>query len=172
MDTVIKNGGMAPGFELNDLSGQPHSLEKYRGKVVVLNFWSAECIWTQRADEIMLPMLEEWGDEVVLLSIASNANEELEDLVKVKREHGIPLVLHDARQEVAKRYSAITTPHVFVIDQEGVLRYQGAFDDVTFRQPEPTRNYLFEAVERVLAGERPEPAEMPSYGCTVVYHQI
>jgi hypothetical protein len=61
---------------------------------------------------------------------------------------------------------------VFVIDEEGLLRYQGAFDDVTFRQPEPTRNYLYSAVEAVLAGERPEPAEAPSYGCTVMYHKL
>jgi hypothetical protein len=137
-----------------------------------MNFWSAECIWTQRADKLLLPMLDSWGDGVILLPIASNANEALEDLVQVKREHGVPLVLHDEQQEVAALYGAVTTPHVFVIDAEGILRYQGAFDDVTFRQPEPTRNYLFEAVETVLAGERPDPAEVPSYGCTVVYHQI
>jgi hypothetical protein len=55
-----------------------------------------------------------------------------------------------------------------VIDQAGLLRYQGAVDDVTFRQRTPTRYYLREAVEALLAGRQPQPQETPPYGCTVV----
>ena len=78
------------------------------------------------------------------------------------------LQIRDPGAETAKALGAAITPEVFVIDKKGVLRYRGAFDDANFRQPEPTRNYLWEAVEAVLAGENPLPAEIPAYGCTIV----
>lgn len=172
MDTVINSSQLAPDFTLPDLGGEQHTLAGYRGKVVVLNFWSAECPWSQRADQRILPMLETWGEDVVLLSIASNANETREQMAQAARQRGISLVLHDSEQVVARTYGAVTTPQVFVIDPQGILRYQGAFDDASFRQPDPTKNYLHWAVEKVLAGERPEPAAIPSYGCTVIYHKL
>jgi hypothetical protein len=55
-----------------------------------------------------------------------------------------------------------------VIDATGILRYRGAFDDVTFRQRTPARFYLKEAVEVLLAGKLPDPAETQPYGCTIV----
>jgi hypothetical protein len=55
-----------------------------------------------------------------------------------------------------------------VIDAQGILRYQGAFDDVTFRQRTPTLIYLHMAVEALQSDQQPEPAETPPYGCSVV----
>ena len=169
MDTVIKIGEPAPDFSLPDLNGKVHNLKDSLGKIVVINFWSAECPWADRADERILTMMEDWEEEVLLLPIASNANEPIEDLVRVAGLRGIPLVLRDADQKVAALYGAVTTPHIFVIDREGILRYQGAFDDVTFGQLEPTVIYLKMAVEAVLIRKEPAPSQVPSYGCTVVY---
>jgi len=169
MDTVIKTGEPAPDFSLPDLNGEVHNLKDALGKIVVINFWSAECPWAERADEQIQTMMQDWEEEVLLLPIASNANEPIEDLVRVAGLRDIPLVLHDADQKVAALYGAVTTPHIFVIDMDGILRYQGAIDDVTFRKLEPTVNYLQRAVEAVQAGKEPEPAQVPSYGCTVMY---
>ncbi|MDH5508080.1 MAG: redoxin domain-containing protein [Anaerolineae bacterium] len=172
MDTPIQINQHAPEFNLPDLQARPHLLADYRGRIVVINFWSAECPWAERADAALLPMLAKWGEQVTLLSIAANANESHDLLVAVAEQRGIPLVLHDAEQETAALYGAQTTPHIFVLDAEGILRYQGAFDDVTFRQPEPTQNFVQQAVAALLAGNDPDPAEVPSYGCTVVYHSL
>lgn len=172
MDTVINPAQPAPNFDLPDLLGKPHALTDYGGKVIVINFWSAECPWSERADQQILPMLQTWGQDVVLLSIGSNANETPDQMEQAASQRGISLILHDSEQVVATAYGAVTTPQVFVIDPQGILRYQGAFDDASFRQPHPTKNYLHWAVEKVLAGEHPEPAEIPSYGCTVIYHKL
>jgi hypothetical protein len=59
-------------------------------------------------------------------------------------------------------------PHFYIIDPKGVLRYQGAFDDVTFRQRVSRQAYLEKALEAVLAGGRPDPDQTPPYGCTLV----
>jgi peroxiredoxin len=168
MDTLISNGQSAPDFTLPGLDGSHHSLKDYRGHVVVLNFWSAECPHAQRSDQELTSYLESWGEKVALLCIASNANEPPDLLSQVAAERRLPVVLHDPHQQVADLYGAVTTPHVFVIDQGGILRYQGAFDDVTFRQRTPSQHYLRQAVEAVLSGQKPNPQETSSYGCAIV----
>jgi hypothetical protein len=54
------------------------------------------------------------------------------------------------------------------VDREGILRYRGAVDDVTFRQRAAKRFYLEEVVEALLAGRTLELTEMPAYGCAIV----
>ena len=158
----------APEFTLPDLDGRIHMLSDYRGRITIVNFWSAECPHSERFDADIMPLLAQWGADVALLSVASNLNEPDEMLAAVARQRRIPAVLRDAGQTVAGRYRAQTTPHAFLIDRQGVLRYRGAVDDVSFRQREPTRFYLREAVEALLAGELPEITAVQPFGCTIV----
>lgn len=157
-----------PDFSLLDLSGNSHALRDYIGQIVIVNFWSAECPWSQRSDEQIIQYLQQWGPEVQYLPIATNANESLALIQEVAKTRQLALILHDPDHSAADLFGAITTPHIFVIDTEGNLRYQGGFDDVTFRQPEPTTNYLYRAVEALQAGNLPTPAETLAYGCTIV----
>jgi peroxiredoxin len=168
MDTVIQVGEEAPDFALPDLQGKVHRLSKQRGRLVVVNFWSAECPWAERADQTLLEDLHHWGEAVQLWPIASNANESPSLVERVASERGLPLVLLDEDQKVADLYGAQTTPHLFVIDEQGILRYQGAINDVTFRQREPTHYYLREAVEALLAGRQPQTPQTSPYGCAIV----
>jgi peroxiredoxin len=164
----IKNDLPAPDFTLPDLNGDPYSLIDFRGRIVILNFWSAECPWSSRADQEMMKFLQKWGDLVKYLPIASNVNEKMEMIAGETNERGLSILLHDINHQVADLYGAITTPHLFIIDAQGILRYQGAYDDVTFRQRTPTQNYLQMAVEALLQGELPHPSQTPSYGCIIV----
>ena len=165
---TIRNDLPAPDFTLPDLNGDPHSLKDLRGRIVILNFWSAECPWSSRADQESMKFLQKWGDLVTYLPIASNVNENMEMITTEAHERGLSILLHDVNQQVADLYGAITTPHLFVIDAQGILRYQGAYDDVTFRQRTPTQNYLQMTVETLLQGELPNPSQTPSYGCIIV----
>jgi len=158
----------APEFTLPDLDGRIHMLSDYRGRIVIVNFWSAECPHSERFDADITARLPDWGADVALLSVASNANEPDEMLAAGARRRKIPLLLRDADQKVADRYEAQTTPHAFLVDRKGILRYRGAVDDVAFRQREPTRFYLQEAVEALLANRLPEITEVQPFGCTVV----
>ena len=81
-------------------------------------------------------------------------------------------ILRDQDQRTADAYGAVTTPHVYVIDVEGVLRYAGGLDDVNLRQREPTTNYLKQAVEAAQAGRAPDPSETPPFGCAIVRHRV
>ena len=165
-------GQPAPAFSLPDLHGSLYQFEPALppGRILMFNFWSAECPWAEAADQVLLGYLAGWGVQVGLWTIASNANEPPELLAQTASQRGLPVLLHDASQQAASLYGAQTTPHLFVIDPAGILRYQGALDDITFRQRSATRFYLREAVDALLAGRLPEPAQTAPYGCTVVYH--
>jgi len=158
----------ATEFELPDLQGRLHRLRDYRGKIVIVNFWSVECPHSERTDHFMVTLLRRWGGEVVLLSIAANRNESVQLMDEVAKTRGIPMVLIDAEHVVADLYEAVATPHVFVVDPAGILRYRGAVDDATFRRREVTHFFLQEAVEALLEGQGPAVTETPAYGCAIV----
>lgn len=157
-----------PNFELPDLDGRLHRLSDHRGRIVIVNFWSCECPHSARTDKAILAMFVQWQDDVTMMSIASNRNETPSALREAAETRRLPEVLYDADCRVADLFGAQTTPHVFVIDREGFLRYRGSVDDVTFRQRTPTRFFLDEAVESLLAGGSPLLTENPAYGCAIV----
>jgi peroxiredoxin len=158
----------APQFALADLHGNSHHLGDYLGKIVILDFWSAECPHSERTDYHILSLLEGWNGDVVLLSIAANRNESRQMVAEAATTRRLSRVLVDAEHVVADLYEAVTTPQVFVCDREGILRYRGAIDNVGFRQRQATRFFLQEAVEALLAGRLPALGETPAYGCAIM----
>ncbi len=114
-------------------------------------------------------MFVQWRlHDVVMLSIASNRSENFQDVKNAADARRLPTVLLDVDCTVADLFEAQTTPHVFVMDREGILRYRGSVDDVTFRKKIPSRFHLDEAVESLLEGHLPELTDSPAYGCTIV----
>ena len=158
----------APDFELPDLQGVCHTLSDYHGKIVIINFWSAECPHSKWTDHHLMDLLKGWNGKVVLLSIAANRNESLQLVAETAKARHIPVLLMDTDHIVADLYDALSTPPVFVADREGILSDRGAVDDITIRRREAPRFFLQEAVEALLMGRVPELSEVPSYGCTIV----
>lgn len=158
----------APDFELPGLDGRLHKVSDYRGRIVVINFWSCECPHSERVDRLIVEWLKEWGGEVELLSVTANRNESVQRVEEAVQSRSLPGVLIDAGQVAADLYEAVTTPHVFVVDRGGILRYRGAVDDVTFRQRTATRFFLKEAVDSLLEGHLPALTEAPAHGCAIV----
>ena len=140
----------------------------YLVQIVIVNFWSAECPWSERADKSLSAIRSRLPEQVVILPIASNGNESDEMINEAIHQRGIRFVLRDTGCGLADLWQAQTTPHAFVIDPSGVLRYRGAVDDVSFRKKDPTRFYVEEAVETLMKGRLPEPQEAPPYGCAIV----
>ena len=164
-------GSIAPDFTLIDvISGQPAKLGVLLGAGAVLDFWSVDCPWSRHYDDYFLERAELWAAQgVMLIMIACNAGETIEQMRDMADAYGITNpILSDAGGRIADAYGAQTTPHVFVLDGTGQVIYQGAVDDRTFRQPEPTINYLDAAVEALIAGQRPAIGDTPAYGCQIV----
>lgn len=158
----------APDFELPDLEGHRRRLSDYRGRIVIINFWSCECPHSERTDRDILALCVQWPDDVVLLPVAPNAIETPQALAEGARSHHLPVVLADEGHAVADIYEAQTTPQVFVVGRDGTLRYRGAVDDAAFGRRRPTRFYLDEAVEALLDGRNPPVAETRPFGCAIV----
>jgi peroxiredoxin len=157
-----------PDFELPDMDGKLYRLSDYRGKIVIVNFWSCECPHSERTDGTIMSKLTHWGADVVMLTIAANRNESAGAVKEAGKMRGLPVVLLDADCRVADLFEAQATPHVFIVDREQILRYRGAVDNVTFRQRAAIRFFLDEAVESLMDGRLPNPAETLAYGCAIV----
>lgn len=164
----MQTNSPAPDFSLPDVSGRIHRLADYMGRLVIINFWSAECPWSEKADKYLLSLLERFSGQLVLLTIASNLNEDKDSVQQAAANHGVITLLIDEECHLANAWQAQTTPHIFIIDQAGILRYQGAVDDVTFRKRIPDQFYVEEAITAILDNRLPAIQETQPYGCTIV----
>ncbi len=80
-------------------------------------------------------------------------------------------ILLDTDGKVGHLYDARRTPHMFVIDEKGILRYNGAIDDNKMRDKSESEetNYVVNAIEQIKAGETVAPDSVRPYGCSVKY---
>ena len=79
-------------------------------------------------------------------------------------------ILQDADGKIGHMYGAKTTPHIFIINKDGVLAYQGAVDSNPKGGVDPNAtNYAKQALNELLAGKAVSTAETKPYGCSVKY---
>jgi len=122
-------GYLAPGFSLRNLKGNRESLEKYRGQVVVLNFWAtwcAPCRVEMPSFENLYRRYRSEGMTVLAITIDKNADAKIKSFVE---EYGLSFpVLLDTKGEVERLYPSMTIPFTYVIDRDGrvVARVDGA----------------------------------------------
>lgn len=171
-------GEAAPTFTLEDLDGNSVSLADYEGKTVVLEWINPNCPISLRHtnEKTMIDLVDEHGD-VVWLAINSTNPEHRDYLEPAEHkafnaEKGIDYtVLYDPSGEVGKAYGARTTPHMYIVDGDGTLVYNGAIDDdPRGRNPQAERtNYVDGGVVAVAANRSVDPATTEPYGCSVKY---
>ena len=90
---------------------------------------------------------------------------------RVEADGGWPYpYLRDESQEVARAYDAKTTPDVFVLDAQGVVRYRGAPDE-DHGEEAARAAWLRDALDAVLAGEQPQRPETEPVGCSIKWRQ-
>jgi peroxiredoxin len=166
-------GKPAPAFTLKDESGKEHSLAQYKGKIVVLEWTNPECPFVQRhyqADTMANTLKGFDSKKVVWLAVDSTAHNTPEKSAAWKKTEGFSYpVLQDASGTVGKSFGAKTTPHMFVIDEQGVVRYAGAIDDDPRGKSEKKTNYVKAAVDALTSGKAVPTATSTSYGCSVKY---
>lgn len=166
-------GQPAPDFSLQDQAGVSHDLSGYRGKIVVLEWINPDCPYVQRhyRAETMRGLVDAFdGERVAWLAIDSSHFVTPEASESWRAEHGLPYpILQDASGDIGRRYQARTTPNMYVIDAQGVLRYTGAIDDDPRGRNDSPRNYVREVVDALLAGTEPPLSQTEPYGCTVKY---
>ncbi len=174
--TIAKVGEPAPNFTLNDASGKSHTLADYQGKLVVLQWINPDCPICTRVNRSgittkMAKAIRTVEKEFVHLTIHSTHYMEPDKSVAYLKQHKVKApVLDDRDGKIGHLYGAKTTPHMYVIDKKGILRYAGAIDD----DPNGTNrdgatNYVINAVRQIAAGETVAPDMTKAYGCQVKY---
>ena len=178
----LKVGSEAPAFTLKDTSGKTHSLADYKGKFVVLEWFNEGCPFVKKhyTSGNMQKLQKEYsGKDVVWLSINSSAEGEQghvtpETAPKTIAEWNMNAtrILLDHDGKVGKAYGAKTTPHMFVINPEGKLVYQGAIDSkptANTADLDTAENYVKVALENSMAGKPVSTTSTKPYGCSVKY---
>ena len=179
---ATKVGDPAPSFSLVDTNGKQHALDDFKGKVVVLEWFNHDCPFVKKHyDSGNMPALQSryTAKDVVWLSINSSAPgkqgnyapDKASELSKEKKS-AATYVLLDQDGTVGRLYGAKTTPHMYVIDGKGILRYEGAIDSVSSTDQADIKdatNYVAAAVDAVMAGKNVDPSVTQSYGCGVKY---
>lgn len=165
-------GSAAPQFSLPDArSDRAISLADYKGKIVVIEFRSTQCpichAYDARVNAFVARYAAGTDARVVFLGIDSNRGESVRDIRAQAREVDAKYpILKDAGSKVADRFGASCTPHIFVIDGAGVVRYIGAIDD-NMDAARVQHHYLADAVDDLLAGRAVAVAQTKAFGCAI-----
>lgn len=161
----------------NVVTGEEWSLSDNKGKITVLVFQSINCPWDRmRSDggyqRVLTPMAKSMADKNVQF-VAINSNKtESDDKVKAyaeKHDLGYPIV-RDPGAKVADMFGAKTTPHVFVIDEEGVLVYRGGVEKAPSNPGqcgEMSEQYLAPVLMALVADQELPYTDTKSKGCSI-----
>jgi peroxiredoxin len=177
-----KVGQPAPAFTATDLSGTTRSLAELKGKYVVLEWHNQGCPFVKKhydSGNMQKLQKELTGKGAVWLSIISSApgaqgfvTAEEEKAYLAAKQAAPTDVLFDPEGTVGRAYGAKTTPHMFVIDDKGVLIYAGAIDDnpsSDAADAATAKNYVRAAFGEASAGKPVSTASTAPYGCGVKY---
>lgn len=178
----VKVDKAAPEFTLVNTENEQVNLSDYKGKYVVLEWTNHLCPYVKKhyGSDNMQGLQKKFADkDVVWLSIISSAPgkqgyvkpDEAESLTK-ERSAAPTEVLFDPEGTVGKMYGAKTTPHMYIIDPEGQLRYAGAIDSIKSANPADipkATNYVDVGFGELFAGEEISNKTTVPYGCSVKY---
>lgn len=174
-------GKPAPDFTATDIHGKTHKLSDYKGRIVVLEAYNLDCPYcahhfkTGAMQELQAELAEQ-GVVWLLVNSTNPKNPSYRTPEKAKKEWDAQKIkatawLDDSSGAIGRAYGMKTTPHMFVIAKDGTLAYDGAIDDnpQASGDPRKARNYVREAVKKLIAGERPTVTQTKPYGCGVKY---
>ena len=178
----LQPGSPAPEFTATDSAGKPVTLASLKGKTVVLEWTNDGCPYVGKhynSGTMQKLQADAAAQGVVWLSVISSApgtQGHLNGLEaeKLNADRGAKpsAVLLDPKGDLGKLYGAATTPHMYVIDGAGTLRYMGGIDDKPSANPATlagAKPYVRDALAAVAAGKAVDPASTRPYGCSVKY---
>ncbi|MBL7664374.1 MAG: thioredoxin family protein [Bacteriovoracaceae bacterium] len=172
----------APTFSLKGHDDKTYNLKDYAGKIVILEWLNHGCPFVKKHyDSNNMQKLQKdlTTQGVVWLSIISSAPGKQgystpAEAAENKMTHGsaATAILIDADGKVGQSYGAMTTPHMFIINQKGLVAYQGAIDDTASTDPadiKNSKNYVSQVASELLKGKEPSVKNSKAYGCSVKY---
>lgn len=175
-------GEPAPSFEAVTAAGETISLADLQGGTVILEWTNHGCPYVQKhydGQNMQALQADAAEDGITWIQIISSApgkqgHVSAEEAIALNESRGASPahVVLDPSGEIGRAYDARTTPHMYIIDEAGTLRYAGAIDDRPSARPaslDGATNYVTAALDAMAAGEEIDPAQTVAYGCNVKY---
>jgi peroxiredoxin len=175
-------GAPAPEFAVADTNGTMRRLSDLRGKVVVLEWTNADCPFTikhYKSANMQNLQKQATAEGVVWLSVISSAPGEQgyvdaaeANRLTANRDAAPTGVLLDPEGKLGRLYGAVTTPHMFVVDAKGVLRYMGGIDSIAstnVADVDKAKPLFRDAMQAVVTGQAVANPVTRPYGCSVKY---
>jgi len=178
---ALKIGDPLPHFELPSVDGLTIDSRTIKDPVLCVVFTCNHCPTAQAYEDRLLKFQADYKDKgVALVAISPNDAAALRldelgytdvddtlDAMKLRaKERGFtfPYLYDGDTQTTALAYGALATPHVFIFDNDRILRYNGRFDDGEVREVK-SRDAI-NAVDALLAGKEVPVATTRVFGCS------
>ena len=178
---AVEIGKPAPNFTATDINGKTVHLSDYAGKIVVIESYNSDCPFchNQYATGAMQDLQKDLAAKGVVWLLVNSVNPKNSSYrtdAQAKEELAsenmtVTAWLDDSSGAVGHLYDMQTTPHMFVVDKNGTLVYDGAIDNQPdpVHNPKTARNYVKEAVDDLEAGKPVAVSQTKPYGCSVKY---
>ena len=169
-------GAAAPKFSLvNAVDGKTVAFQPGDGKVSVVVFTCNQCPYAKAFEPRIIELAKQYQAKgIAFYAVDSNdekqyAEESLAEMKARAAQKGYPYpYLKDADSSIAHAYGARVTPHVYVIDGSGKLRYRGYVDDSAKPEDRKTTG-LANALDELLAGKAVSNQATRAFGCTIKF---
>ncbi len=162
-------GDKAPDFKAQTTDGKSVTLSDAKGaKAVVICFTCNNCPVAKAYEKRFVEFNKKYkGQEVKFIALNVNKGETLDKMKQraESKKFNFPYA-YDASRKSAEDYGARVTPHLFVLDANGVIAYIGAFDD-SMDPKKVKEHYVANAIDALLKGEKPAKAKTRAFGCTI-----
>jgi hypothetical protein len=172
----------APDFTGTGVDGKPVNLASFKGRTVVLEWTNHDCPYVRKHYESgNIPRLqkEATGQGVVWLQVISSApgrqghvDAATARQLNVSRNAVPTATVLDPDGRIGRLYGAQTTPHLFIVDANGVLQYKGGIDSIATSSKDDiakAQNHVKAALGELAAGKKISNASTRPYGCAVKY---
>lgn len=173
---VLSVGDRAPGWiNLPGVDGKSHGLADCKRRFVVVVLFANHCPVCAAYEERFKTLADDYrmrDVELIAISVSRGESDRLEKMKERARDSKLPFpYLLDESQETGHQFGATTTPQIFVLDAERRVAYMGAFDDHWKDTRKVEMHYTRDALNALLAGEKPEIRETRPVGCAIEYQR-
>ena len=184
VSAAIITGNEAPDFTLLDSNGKQVSLSYFKGKPIVLEWTNHECPFVAKhysSGNMQNTQQKSIEYGAIWISIISSApgtqgyvTNKKANLLTESRNAYPNHVVFDEEGTIGQLYEAKTTPHMYIIDAKGILRYQGAIDSAggrgfVFKDLLKANNYVLNALNEINNNDEVTDHTTEPYGCSVKY---
>ena len=170
----LEIGSKVPAFSLvNAVDGETYTLKPGDGKVSVVVFTCNQCPYAKAFEPRLIEIANQYKNKGVKFYLVNPndeqkfAEETLENMKDRAVSKGYPFpYLKDNHSSIARAYGARVTPHVYLVDQTGALRYRGYIDD-SAKPDQRTKSGLSDALDAVLAKRDVPTTDTRAFGCSI-----